>query len=231
MTIALLDADVVAFRCAASCTSGEPAEIACLRADKLIRSILEETNSSEYKAYLSGSHNFRYDIYPDYKANRKGKPRPEHLQAVREFLVKEWNAEVSDGIEADDSLGIAASNESVICSIDKDLLQIPGEHFNFVRGERSSVGEVDGLRAFYCQVILGDKSDNIPGYDGMARVKVPNFLKNDYYEIYNLEDELDMYHHVLGLYGGDQETMHRNAKLLYILRKENEFWQPPNERK
>jgi 5'-3' exonuclease len=121
--LALVDADIVCFRCAAS-SEHDPQDIAEIRVNEMMQKILHDTNAKTYKAFLTGKNNFRYDIYPEYKANRKGKPRPIHLQACRDLLVTQWNAEITDGYEADDALGIEqtkANLDSVICSIDKEF--------------------------------------------------------------------------------------------------------------
>ena len=154
---------IFAYRCSAS-AEHEPEDIAILRIDSMMREILQMTESDEYICFLTGQNNFRYDIYPEYKANRKDKPKPVHLQACRDYLVEAWNAEISDGCEADDLIGIAATNcedpmAFIICSIDKDLKMIAGNHYNFVTKERVFVSPLDGLRSFYKQLILGDVSE------------------------------------------------------------------------
>ena len=111
MTTALIDGDLICYRCAASCQKQgilvEPLEVAIFRVDELMRRILYEVNSSTYQVFLTGTNNFRYKYNPDYKANRKDTKRPEWLEPCREHLVLKWNAEVSDGCEADDLLSIA----------------------------------------------------------------------------------------------------------------------------
>ena len=67
---------------------------------------------------------------------------------------------------------------TVICSIDKDLLQVPGLHYNWVhdRSERNdtngkvSVSEDVGLRKLYQQVLTGDSTDAILGIRGVGPV-------------------------------------------------------------
>ena len=54
MTTALIDADIVAYRCSAA-SENEPVEVALVRTDELIRRILLETKSDTYKTYLTGS--------------------------------------------------------------------------------------------------------------------------------------------------------------------------------
>ena len=95
MTIALVDADLVAYRCAASAEKND-ADIAMIRASRLLTDIISITDASAVKLYLSGSTNFRKDVYPEYKANRDKLVRPMFLQPVREYLVKEWGAEVTN---------------------------------------------------------------------------------------------------------------------------------------
>src|ERR1700693_4301387 len=137
--VAVIDGDLIAYRAAASCKEDDSQDIACIRAERTIRDILEQTSSPDYWLYLSGLSNFRYDLYPEYKANRKDIKRPQWLQTVREFLVIEWQADVTDGYEADDAIGIKSKElellpiNPVICSLDKDLLQIAGVHYNWVK--------------------------------------------------------------------------------------------------
>jgi len=92
---------------------------------------------------------------------------------------------------------------------------------------------LDGLRAFYKQLILGDKTDNIPGYDGKLRSECPKFIQKLQEPIDEMTDEVDMYNHVFSVYfdwqgNDDIETIiNRNAQLLYILKNEEEYWKPP----
>ena len=162
--IATIDADLVAFRCSASVLdSAEDEHIAHLRCDKLMRDLLTNTNASGYFAFLTGSGNFRKKINPEYKANRKDKPPPKWLQSCRQFLITEWNAKISDGCEADDLLGITQDNETILCSLDKDLNMIPGWHFNWLKNELYEVQQFEGIKHFYKQMLIGDRSDNSIG--------------------------------------------------------------------
>lgn len=240
---ALIDGDIVLFRCAASC---EPTKIkpfleeefvAIERAKDLISRILTQVEVNDYTLYIGGSTNFRYNVWPLYKANRVA-PKPAHYQATRQYLLDNYKCEVTQYIEADDALGIEQcklGNSSVICSIDKDLLQIPGHHFNFVKGESLYVSEVDGLRTFYKQLITGDGADNIPSYDGKIRNTTPKFIQRLLEPIDTMTHEGSMYDYVANtIYDNydwprpeQYETMLRNAKLLYIWKKENDEWTPP----
>lgn len=230
--IALIDGDIVAYR-TATAYAKEDQGLACWQAGETIQRILNETSASSYACYLTGSDNFRYTVYPDYKANRRDVPKPVHLGPIREHLVAEWNAKVTDGIEADDAMGIAQmadiTQATIICSIDKDLLQIPGNHYNFVKQELSYVHPIDGLRFFYYQLIMGDRTDNIFGYDGKARSSVPKFLQDRIEALYSFVDERDMFELVRYMYN-DDERMLMNGRVLRIQQQENEpLWEFPIE--
>lgn len=193
----------------------------------MMQRILDETIASGYRAFLSGSENFRYSIDPTYKANRVDVPRPIYLQPIREHLVTQWNAEISDGIEADDSLGIAQTTETIICSLDKDLLTIPGEHYNWVKQEFKYIDAHQGWVNFYTQLVLGDRSDNVKGYDGKMRQVVPKFLQPIIEDIERSESPREMFKVVSDIYELGADAMYRNAQLLYIQRKEGDKFVVP----
>lgn len=223
MTTVLVDGDIVAYRCAASCLRQgvvfEPVEVALSRINDLMYRIIQECEATKYEVYIGGTDNFRYEIYPEYKANRRDTAKPPALEACREQLLVEWNASIVNGMETDDMLGIRQSEiggDSIIASIDKDLLCIEGKHYNFVKQEFYTISAFDGLRHFWFQMIMGDKSDNIPGYDGTARVKPPKFLQPAINNLYAMETSEEMEAYVKDMYT-DKTQFEINKKLLCIL--------------
>lgn len=214
--IALIDADIVCYRCAAA-SENEPLDIALARTDSLMREILRATNAEEYKSFLSGGNNFRYEINPSYKANRKSSVDPKWRESCKEFLVTEWNSIVTDGYEADDALGIEQDKETdstVICTIDKDLQMIPGLHYNFVKQEFSEVDELQAIKTFYKQMLIGDTSDNVFGVPKIGKVKAAKIIDP-------LETEEEMFQTVKSLYD-DEDRFWMNSNCLWIMRQENE---------
>jgi len=128
-------------------------------------------------------------------------------------------------------------DNSIICTIDKYLLQVPGYHYDFVKGIERFVSPLDGLRAFYGQVIQGDGSDNIPAYDGKFRQATPKFIQKLLDPLNEFTKEVDMYEYCCDVWDNPEwpfedqmEIMHRNAQLLYILKNEEEYWQPPGQK-
>ena len=220
-TTALIDADIVAYRCAAINENADLA-LAHWQTDQLLGRILEDVNAANWELYLSGDNNFRYSIDPEYKANRREDVKPKHLEGVREYLVTHWDASIADGYEADDAIGIQAHrNNVVICSIDKDLLQLPGVHYNFVRRTIETISEVEARRNFYIQLLVGDPSDNIRGCPGIGKVKAPKILEE-------CNEEKEFFEAVASAYARAYEPepwehhLIKNAKLLHILQQEED---------
>lgn len=202
-------------------TKGEPDRneeeyVAKGRASDLVERIGDRTQATQLRIFISGTDNFRYKLFPDYKANRLHVTRPTHLGAVKQFLVRKWGAEIVNGYEADDSIGIAATENSVICSIDKDLKQIAGEHYNFVKDEFEVVSPQDASFNLLAQMLIGDASDNIRGVEGLGPVKSRRILEN-------LSAE-EMYLRVFELYD-DPERFLLNLRLLAVLRSEEQYQQ------
>lgn len=145
----------------------------------LIESVVEATKATEYRIYLTGENNFRERVATilPYKGNRTGE-KPTHYQAIRDYLVKHHDAIVINNMEADDAMGVAQCKEAgtVICSKDKDMMMIPGWHYNWQTGLSHWVNEFQGAKAFYTQLLTGDKTDNIQGLDGIGDAKAAKIL-------------------------------------------------------
>lgn len=212
---ALIDGDLVAYRCAAS-AENEALEVALWRVDDLIDRILSDVSADTYRLFIKGTKNFRHFIYPEYKSNRT-QPPPKWLKDVTEHLLFKWNAEPQHGIETDDALGIHQRDDTVICSLDKDLRQVPGTHYNWMKRIISEVNEYDGWFNFYRQFLMGDTSDNIIGVRGIGEKKAEKAL-------YGLAPE-EMFEVVRDLYNDDRRFL-INGQCLYIWRKEFDLWEP-----
>lgn len=214
---ALLDGDIFAYRTAAASEEADE-RICLLRLDRFVREVLHTTQSDAYNIFLSGEDNFRYKLFPEYKAHRKDVVKPKWLQQCREYLVTEWNAEISHGCEADDLLGSRQDDTTIICSIDKDLLQIEGKHYNFVKEEFYDVTYEGGMRHFYEQLLKGDRADGIPGVAGLGEKKATRMLEG-------CETEQEMFDVCRGAYN-DDALMYTYGACLWIWRKEGDIWNP-----
>lgn len=195
----------------------EPVSYAVHSAKLMIENILEKVHATEYVCYLTGSNNYRLDVLPSYKAGRP--PRPILYDKVREYLINHWAAVVCDGIEADDSLGIEQTEQTdtIICSIDKDLLNIPGEHYNFVTDTFTTISEEEGSLRFDRQMLTGDSVDNICGIKGLGPKTAEKLLdqKNAAERTQIIQDKYKEYWE-----DGWLEVYKCNSELLWILREE-----------
>jgi 5'-3' exonuclease len=236
---ALLDGDIYAFRSASSAEQ-DNLGIAIYRVEEMIDKTMAETGADEFSIFLSGDNNFRYQIYPEYKATRNP-VKPQFLKGVKDYLIEKYKAVVSDGCEADDLLGIEQCwnadmnghpNGTIICSIDKDLRMIPGNHYSFeIRGrsskgtewvrpmERAYVEPFEGLKRFYTQLLTGDSTDNIKGAVGVGKVGASRLLEG-------LTTERELYEAVADQYGSEEELL-MNGQCLWIFRKPNDRWRIP----
>lgn len=226
MSKLLVDGDIVAYRAAYSTNNDYP-EDAIDKVDEIMEYLLEDTmfepNQDLMEVFLTGKGNFRFDLVDNYKANRTGVEKPVHLQAIRDHMVDQWEAVISEGEEADDLIGIRATQlgpYTVVASVDKDMLQIPCLHYNVRKRTWTKVSEWEGLQFFYEQVLTGDKADNIIGLYGIGPVKAKKILAG-------AETEQELFDRCVEKYDGDVDKVIENARLLWLRREEGQIWEPP----
>lgn len=170
-------------------------------------------NSPKYLAvaFDAGKHNFRHEIYSEYKGTRK--PTPEDLRSqlpIIKDILKQMNITTIEipEIEADDIIGCLSKRfdiECVLVSGDRDLLQLisPKCRVWLTQKGLTEVADlgVEELKAKYgitpAQVIeiksiMGDTSDNIPGVKGVGEKTALGLLEkyNDLDGIYSNLDSL-----------------------------------------
>lgn len=99
-----------------------------------------------------------------------------------------------DGLEADDALALDQTEDTIICSRDKDLRIVPGWHYSWECGKQREIGPHNtdsigslykdgdkvigyGMKFFYYQMLIGDGVDNIPGLHGVGPAKAFKILE------------------------------------------------------
>lgn len=150
--------------------------------DKLCNMFDKTETFNKYYA-VKGSDNFRKKLSKDYKANRptldddiRDKLNYLHKHAVAKGAI------TSDGMEADDLVAIWAyearesEDQYVICGIDKDLLQIPGNHYNYSKDTWQFIDDNEAHLKLMLQCLTGDTADNIPGLKGIGPKKAEKIL-------------------------------------------------------
>lgn len=227
----LIDGDIVVYRAALAPTTVSEID-AMVKIDEVIDWIVKnacfDSEIQDFQVYLTGKGNFRHELavtHP-YKGNRKDKEEPVFKNFCRHYLKENYDAIVSEGEEADDLLSIEATKlgpQTVVASIDKDLLQVPCYHYNFKNDTWFQVSEFEGLLSFYLQILTGDTADNIIGLHGIGPAKSKKMLAD-------CENEDQLWEKVLEAYDGNEERVVENARLLWLRRVEGELWVPPYQR-
>ncbi|MEK9695779.1 MAG: hypothetical protein VW270_08435 [Candidatus Poseidoniales archaeon] len=153
MQHALIDADILNYRIGFG--ANDETEDMAIRVmagflEDLLLIDLPEVQT--WELFLTGKNNFRTEIAvtAPYKGNRKSE-KPVHYHLLRDYLVLSWGAHMVEGMEADDMLAIRATElgeKSVIVTLDKDLDQVSGCHYNFVKKNTYFIEESEGLLNF-----------------------------------------------------------------------------------
>ena len=139
--------------------------------------------------------NFRHRLYKEYKSNRKSMP-PELSEQVPPIIdfIKSLGISVLQvpDVEADDVIGTLSSqpydskNNIIISSGDKDLAQLVRKNVTLINSMDDKILDIDGVISkfgvppksiFDYLVLVGDKSDNIPGVDKVGPKTALSLLK------------------------------------------------------
>ena len=241
--------------------AADPA-FACQAARTTLRGIMRAV-SEHFKAddrtmtvelVLSGPGNFREKLATirPYKGDRP--PPPVHYQVVRNYLTERHNAIVVSGMEADDYVSIRAREAArdgtnfVVATIDKDLDQVPGLHYNYQKKVMYTVNDVEADLMFWTQVIAGDATDNIQGCYKIGVSKATALLgewteqhakdkRNWTWETYIWRSIVQLYKLNMQKYPEKyvgsgltpEEVAIETARLVKMLDHEDQLWTPPNK--
>lgn len=190
-----------------------------------IKKYQEATQIDEFKLCFSGSQNFRKSLNPTYKGNRKGS-KPVGYGVIKEWALQEFPSMYKPSLEADDCLGILATRfegRTVILTIDKDLLSVPGKMYHLKPDGTGEWYDTDLKTAdfrFLSQAISGDHTDGYGGVPGVGPKKAEELLKKHGAVWKTVEDAYIKA-------GLTKEDALLNARMARILRKED--WDFDNE--
>lgn len=195
--VLLIDGDVVAYQLAAATekviewdggvfSSYADADEGRANLDHWIKDLEKRLKADETVIALSDpTSNFRKEILPSYKNNRAGIKPPMIRRRLEKHIAENYNVKQKVGLEADDVLGILATNgklypnhTKIIVSIDKDLLSVPGRIFNW-RKASNGVVRVDSYEAdrrHLMQTLTGDQVDGYAGCPGIGHKRAESIL-------------------------------------------------------
>ena len=172
----LIDGDLLVYACVMAAEYGNEIEDVNLHEilnaiDSKIMNIKARLNASRVRLFFSGKGNFRFDVMPEYKANREFVIPPHYLAEAKLYCMHRWDGELEDGLEADDLMCLAQryDDTTVICTIDKDMLQARGWHY---RWETVHSGEklqkVEGIDEVTCVIKQDSKGRNTKKIGGVG---------------------------------------------------------------
>lgn len=220
----------------------DPIEYALHTVNVQIEEMLAATKADEFQVYLTGEGNFREAIatIKPYKGNRDKSHKPHHYDNITNHLINRWGAIVIEGIEADDAMAIEQMNNivpraaqpdpknptrfwlnSVICTIDKDLDMVPGNHYNFAKKESYYIDDWSAIRWFYKQLLTGDTVDNITGVPGIGDKRAEKILE----EFTSLRDAFCQIGLMYAIkYDDPESALIENGRLLWMMRNNSDVW-------
>ena len=147
------------------------------------------TGAEEVVLCLTGSNNFRYDVDASYKDNRVGTLRPIGLGELKQWMIDEYGAIKEDNLEADDLMGILATDptyrpdcKKCIVSEDKDLKTIPNAWlFNPAKDQKARLVSQEEADTFWmCQTLAGDPTDGYAGCPTIGMGTAEAIVKEPY---------------------------------------------------
>lgn len=191
--------------------------------------------------FFTGGSNFRIEIatLKPYKGNRKDK-KPFHYLNLKYYIQNMYDWKMAENLEADDLMALEQVNcqNTIICTRDKDLRQVPGWHFSWELANQPQFGPIlvegygwiklsedkkklvgVGDKFFLSQCITGDAVDNIPGLPKYGPDKAFKILEATTTYQEGLEAVTEAYK---GFYGDLWEKMLlEQGRLLWMTREIN----------
>ncbi len=188
--------------------TGEPTKATYIFTQALVGLIKRQNPDMLVVAMDSKAPTFRSEIFAEYKANRPPMPDELPMQIDRiEQILGAMNIPILriDGFEADDIIGTLAKKaaadgyDCLICSKDKDLLQLLDEHISTYDIKTDTITDVAALaekmgitpeQFVDCLALQGDTSDNIPGVPDVGPKTALEWIRK-YGSIENLYKHVD----------------------------------------
>lgn len=148
--------------------------------DKLMLDVLNGCNTDSYVAFIKagcGLKNFRHLINLNYKSNRSDE-EPHWWLTAFSHLVNKWSAIPVQDYEVDDYVNATRYKleDSFIVTVDKDLLNLTGTHYNWKKNEWVTVQAFQEEYWFWTDMITGQPGDGIKGLPGKGKAFAEKLL-------------------------------------------------------
>lgn len=195
----------------------------------MLQQIMKDCKGQNIVICLSDTKsNFRKEINPDYKNNRKS-IKPLLYSYLRDYIKGLGHkVYVKDSLEADDVIGILATSstiikgDKVVWSLDKDFKTIPCKFHRAKpngKDESINISKEEADWWFMYQTLIGDKVDGYDGCKGIGDKTARKLLGNVGDKTLN-----EMWEIVITAYlkaGYTEDDALRNARMARILRAED----------
>lgn len=161
-----------------------------------IQNIIErrkEWANSKLVMCFTDDVNWRKDVLPTYKSNRKGSRKPLGYKAFVQRVMdcEEWQSFLRPTLEGDDCMGIIGTKPSIVgvdsvtlVSCDKDFKTIPTQFYWMSTGEILNLTEDEANYWHMYQTLIGDTTDGYSGIKGVGQTVAEEFLANPFYYLY-----------------------------------------------
>jgi len=219
----------------------EPLKMALYNAKMIVNSLMKKGDANSYTLFFSGKDNVREGVantpcmikgepVHGYKGNRDPGSKPVYIKEIKDYLKTNYQYEEMDGLEADDGCSINQwpvwdKKETIIVCKDKDLDMVPGMRYNVASKKLHFITLEAACKNFYKQLLIGDKTDNIPGWKefmGKSRNTPAQWNK----AIDKLDNEKDIYYYILNLYEGNTDALYEVGNLIWMRQERDQMYEP-----
>lgn len=219
--IGIMDGDSIAYIIGYNHKDSDDVESVEAHVDDFMHSILQACQVRFYigvlNPYSEVSDNFRKHIAvtKEYKGSRGEKPDwyRKWARYIEDRMVTQWGFKrAPNQYEADDVVATICTKLSYIektCNVicigcDKDLKQIPGNHYDYRKNVGYPMTEWESKYSLFYQVIMGDSTDSIPGLPGSGKKTAAAILDSDGVTVENMH--VVVYHAFTAKAGIDRGT-------------------------
>ena len=153
-----------------------------------INEIVDKLKADEIVVALTDDVNWRKEVLPTYKGNRKDVRRPMILEVLKQYLRDNYKTYSRPTLEADDVCGILATSnkiikgDKIVVTKDKDFKTFPAKIY-FMHDAESGVIEVSPEEAdkwHLMQTLAGDVTDGYAGCPSVGMETARKIVENPY---------------------------------------------------
>lgn len=217
--------------------------------DQEVISILQTVGATHYIGALGHPTEkcFRQDVakFKEYKGNRKPDADifREWKPVIKARLFDHWGFIAVAGLEADDIVCLAALELNarkplshtwmttgwIICSVDKDLRQVPGEFYDYKKLDFATILPEQARWLFWYQMIVGDSGDGVLGIpkkgDKAAHAALDHLITEPDFEQRMEQTVRGMYYEKFGDHYG-HTIFEENKAVLGMMHPGHLFYEP-----